>query len=175
MLPLNEWVAHLANSMEELVHHVPSLRGPGVDVIIEILEKVASVGDMGLEAKDKLDSPVPIDTNSEEKHNEGVGTSGLSIENMNNERFLQLCISHAMVFVHREMENPKTCRIFVEKKGIESLMRLLTLSSIPLSSEGMSVVVHMVAVCKAFMQQQSELLSTFSICACLKVLVVCVF
>src|SRR5882757_6600699 len=101
--------------MEELMHHVPSLRGPGVDVIIEILEKVASVGDMGLEAKDKLDSHVPMDTDSEEKHNEGVGTSGLSAGNMTNEIFLQLCISHAMVFVNQAMENSETCRIFVEK------------------------------------------------------------
>ena len=157
------------------MHHFPSLRGLGVDVIIEILEKVASVGDMGLEAKDKLDSPVPMDTDSEEKHNEGFGTSGLSVENMTNEHFLQLCISHAMVFVHRSMENPKTCRIFVEKKGIEALMRFLTLLSIPLSSEGMSVVVHMVAVCKAFTPKHLELLSTFYVCACLEVLVVCVF
>jgi len=150
LLALNEGVAHLGNSMEELMRHVPSLRGTGADVIIAILEKVASVGDMGLEAKDKLDSHVPMDTDSKEKNNEGVGTSGLSVENMTNEHFLQLCISHAMVFVHQEMENAKTCRIFVEKKGIEDLMRFLTLSSIPLSSEGMSVAVHMVVVCKAF-------------------------
>lgn len=159
LLPLNEGVAHLANSMEELMRHVPSLRGPGVDVIIEILEKVASAGDTGSEAKDRLDSPVPMDTDSEDKHNEGVGTSGLAVENMSNERFLQLCNSHAMVFVHRAMENPETCRIFVEKKGIEALMRFLTLPSIPLSSEGMSVAVHMVAVCKAFTQQHSAALA----------------
>ena len=150
LLPLNEGVAHLANSMEELMSHFPSLRGPSVDVIIEILEKFASVGDMGLEAKDKLDSRVHMDTDSEEKHIEGVGTSGLSIENMTNERFLQLCISHAMVFVHQEMENPETCRIFVEKKGIEALMSFLNISSIPLSLEGMSIVVHTVAICKEF-------------------------
>ena len=90
------------------MRHVPSLRGPGVDVIIAILEKVASMGDTGLDAKDKLDGPVPMDIDSEEKHNEGVGTSGLSVENMANERFLQLCISHAMVFVHRAMENLET-------------------------------------------------------------------
>ena len=98
------------------MRHVPSLRGPGADVIIEIPEKVASVGDMGLESKDKLDSPVPMDTDSEEKHNEGVRTSVLSVENMTNECFLQLCISHDMVLVHRTMENPETCRIFVEKR-----------------------------------------------------------
>ena len=85
---------------------------------------------------------------------------------MNNERFLQLCISLAMVFVHQEMENPETCRIFVEKKGIEALMRFLTLSSIPLSLEGMYVAMHMVAVCKAFTRQHLELLSTF-LCLCL--------
>ena len=51
-----------------------------------------------------------------------------------------------MVFVHWEMENPETCRIFVEKKGIEALMRFLTLSSIPLSSEGIFVAVDMVSI-----------------------------
>ena len=64
MLALNEGVSHLGNLMEEPMRHVPSLRGPGVDVIIAILEKVASVGDMGLEAKDKLDSPIHMDTDS---------------------------------------------------------------------------------------------------------------
>ena len=107
--------------MEEPMHHVPSLTGPGVDVIITILEKLALVGDMGLEAKDKLDSPVHMDTNSEEKHNEGIGTSELSVENMTNEHFLQLCISHAMVFVHREMENPETCRILLRKRALNPL------------------------------------------------------
>ena len=56
-----------------------------------------------------------------QKHNEGVGTSGLSVENMTNECFLQLCISHAMVFVHWEMENSETCRIFVEKRVLKPL------------------------------------------------------
>ena len=74
-----------------------------------------------------------MDTDSEEKHNEGVETSGLSVENMTNELFLQLCISHAMVFVYRGMENPENCGIFVEKKGIEALMRFLSLLIIPLS------------------------------------------
>ena len=87
LLPLTEGVAHLDNSMEELMCHVPSLRGLGVDVIIAILEKVSSVGDMGLEAKDKSDILVPMDIDSEEKHNEGIGTSGLSVENITNECF----------------------------------------------------------------------------------------
>jgi hypothetical protein len=38
----------LYNPME-LMRHVLSPRGPGVDVIIEVLEKVASVDDMGLQ------------------------------------------------------------------------------------------------------------------------------
>ena len=61
---MNEGVAHLGNLIEELMRHVPSLRGTGADVIIAILEKVASVGDMGLEAKDKLDIHVPMDIDS---------------------------------------------------------------------------------------------------------------
>ena len=41
LLPLNEGVAHLDNSMEEMMRYVPSLRGPSVNVIIEIIEKVS--------------------------------------------------------------------------------------------------------------------------------------
>ena len=41
-----------------------------------------------------------------------------------------------MPWVHQAMENIETCRMFVEKKGIESLMRLLSLPSTPLYSEG---------------------------------------
>ena len=46
-------------------------------------------------------------------------------------------------------------------------MRFLTLSSIPLSSEGMSIVLHMVVVSKAFMQQHSIALAKV-FCAHLK-------
>ena len=78
-LPFHEGVSHFGNSMEELMRHVPSLRGPGVDVIIAILEKDASMGNMGLEAKDKVDILVPMDIDSEEKHNEGVRSTSLSL------------------------------------------------------------------------------------------------
>ncbi|GLJ53784.1 hypothetical protein SUGI_1147870 [Cryptomeria japonica] len=159
LLSLNEGVAPLANAMEELMRHVPSLRGPGVDVIIEILRKVATMEIVGLESKEMKDCPVPMETDSEDKYNAGVAVTGTAAQNMTNERFLQLCISHAMVFVHRALETSDICRIFVEKKGIEALMSFLTLPGIPLSPDGMTVAVHMVAVSKVFTHQHSNVLA----------------
>ncbi|KAH9287706.1 hypothetical protein KI387_031823 [Taxus chinensis] len=167
LLSLNEGVAPLANAMEELMRHVPSLRGAGVDVIIEILKKVATMGETCLASKEIKDSPVPMETDSDDKHNAGVEITGAAVQNMTNERFLQLCISHAMVFVHRALENSESCRIFVEKEGVEALMRFLTLPGIPLSPDGMSVAVHMVAVSKVFTQQHSTVLARV-FCECLR-------
>eukprot|EP01018_Ginkgo_biloba_P030617 Gb_17424 [translate_table: standard] len=159
LLSLNEGVAPMATAMEELMRHVPSLRGPAVDVLIIILEKIASVRDTELAHKESMDGPVPMETDIEYKHNGQDRATGVAVENMSYERFVQLCISHAMVFVHRVMENPDTCRLFVEKRGIEALMKFLILPSIPLSSEGMSVVVHMVSVFKTFTQHHSAALA----------------
>ena len=42
---MNDAIVPLANAVEELLHHVSSLRSTGVDIIIEIVNKIASFGD----------------------------------------------------------------------------------------------------------------------------------
>ncbi|KAG6705129.1 hypothetical protein I3842_07G166000 [Carya illinoinensis] len=42
--PMNDAIVPLANAVEELLRHVSSLRSTGVDIIIEIVNKIASLG-----------------------------------------------------------------------------------------------------------------------------------
>ena len=67
-----------------------------------------------------------METDSENKEKEGhcciVGTSYSAIEGISDEQFIQLCVFHLMVLIHRTMENAETCRLFVEKSGIEAFV-----------------------------------------------------
>ncbi|KAB8500227.1 hypothetical protein FH972_025404 [Carpinus fangiana] len=53
------------------------------------------------------------------------------------------------------MENSETCRLFVEKSGIEALLKLLLQPSIALSFYGMSIALHSTTVFKGFTQNHS--------------------
>ncbi|KAF5740134.1 E3 ubiquitin-protein ligase UPL1 -like protein [Tripterygium wilfordii] len=55
----------------------------------------------------------------------------------------------------RTLENSETCRLFVEKSGIEALLKLLLRPSIVQSSEGMSIALHSTIVFKGFTQHHS--------------------
>nr|GFC05141.1 E3 ubiquitin-protein ligase UPL2-like [Tanacetum cinerariifolium] len=102
VLLMNDAIVPLANAVKELMRHVSSLRGTGVDLIVEIINKIALIAD------------------SKDSTSKGVS----------DEQFIQLCIFHVMVLIHRTMENAKTCRLFVEKAGIEALLKLLLRPSI---------------------------------------------
>eukprot|EP00252_Welwitschia_mirabilis_P015868 TRINITY_DN35256_c0_g1_i1.p1 TRINITY_DN35256_c0_g1~~TRINITY_DN35256_c0_g1_i1.p1 ORF type:complete len:3600 (-),score=671.44 TRINITY_DN35256_c0_g1_i1:388-11187(-) len=156
MTPLNACVTPLVVGVEELLRHAPSLKRSGVDVIIKILEIIAAMG--GMDSKDKVESPVPMEIDDDEKQSDDDKTEASS-DKPSQATFLQTCISRAIFFVHKVMENPETCRMFVEKKGIDALLRFFTLPRIPLSSEYMSIAVHMVAVWKVFTQQHSTALA----------------
>ncbi|KAI3942446.1 hypothetical protein MKW98_013098 [Papaver atlanticum] len=160
VLAMNEGVVPLANAVEELLRHVSSLRGTGVDLIIEIIDKLGAFGDDGCPgSSEKGESSNAMETDSEDKQNEGQGslvsTANSTSDGISVERFVQLCIFHVMVLVHRTMENSETCRLFVEKKGIDALMRLLLRPSIAQSSEGMSIALHSTVVFKGFTQHHS--------------------
>nr|DAD40895.1 TPA_asm: hypothetical protein HUJ06_015218 [Nelumbo nucifera] len=164
VIAMNEGVVPLANAVEELLRHVSSLRTTGVDIIIEIIDKIASLGDdtcSGLLGK--VDGSTAMETDSEEKDHEGhaclVSAMDSAADGISNERFVQLCIFHVMVLVHRTMENSEACRLFVEKKGIEALMKLLLRPSIAQSSEGMSIALHSTVVFKGFTQHHSAALA----------------
>ncbi|XP_061371769.1 E3 ubiquitin-protein ligase UPL1-like [Gastrolobium bilobum] len=162
VLAMNEAIVPLANSVEELLRHVSSLRSTGVDIVIEIMHKIASFGDgnvTGSSAKANEGKGSVMETDSEDKENEShcclLGTAESAVEGISDEQFVQLCIFHFMVLVHRTMENSETCRLFVEKSGIEALLKLLLRPTIAQSSDGMSIALHSTMVFKGFAQHHS--------------------
>ncbi|OIV97840.1 hypothetical protein TanjilG_12597 [Lupinus angustifolius] len=161
VLAMNEAIIPLANSVEELLRHVSSLRSTGVDIIIEIIHKIASFGDGNdTGSSGKADEGSAMNTDSGEKESENhycdVGTVSSSSEGISDEHFVQLCIFHLMVLVHQSMESSETCRLFVEKSGIEALLKLLLLRpTIAQSSDGMSIALHSTMVFKGFAQHHS--------------------
>ncbi|CAL0315575.1 unnamed protein product [Lupinus luteus] len=173
VLVMNEAIVPLANSVEELLRHVSSLRSTGVDIIIEIIQKIASFGDgTGTDSKGKANGGSAMETDSEVKENDGhcglVDTmANSSSEGITDDNFIQLCVFHLMVLVHRTMENSETCRLFVEKSGIEALLKLLLQPTIAQSSDGMSIALHSTMVFKGFAQHHSTPLAR-AFCSSLK-------
>ncbi|WJX34965.1 HECT-type E3 ubiquitin transferase [Trifolium repens] len=161
VLAMHEAIVPLANSVEELLRHVSSLRATGVDIIIEIIHKIASFGDdNGTGSSGKANEGSAMETDSENKGNENlcclVGSEdSAAAEGIRDEQFVQLCTFHLMVLVHRTMENAETCRLFVERSGIEALLKLLLRPAIAQSSDGMSIALHSTMVFKGFAQHHS--------------------
>ncbi|KAF9687431.1 hypothetical protein SADUNF_Sadunf02G0092800 [Salix dunnii] len=158
VLAMNEAIVPLANAVEELLRHVSSLRSTGVDLIIEIIDKIASFADSNCSSSGKVGS-TEMEMDAENKESEGhccvVGGVDSGAEGISNDQFIQLSIFHLMVLLHRTMENAETCRLFVEKSGIEFLLRLLLQPNIVQSSEGMSIALHSTMVFKGFTQHHS--------------------
>lgn len=157
---MNDAIVPLANAVEELLRHVSSLRSTGVDIIIEIVNKIASFGDGNCSGSlGKLAGGTEMEMDPEDKGSEGhcclVEKVDSTTEGINDEQFIQLCIFHLMVLVHRTMENSETCRLFVEKSGIEALLKLLLRPSIAQSFDGMSIALHSTMVFKGFTQNHS--------------------
>ncbi|KAK7301089.1 hypothetical protein RJT34_11949 [Clitoria ternatea] len=160
VLAMNEAIVPLANAVEELLRHVSSLRSTGVDIIIEIIHKITSHGEGNSTGfSGKANEGTAMETDSEDKENEGhcciAGTSSSAVEGISDEQFIQLCVFHLMVLVHRTMENAETCRLFVEKSGIEALLKLLLRPTIAQSSDGMSIALYNTMVFKGFAQHHS--------------------
>ncbi|XP_004501671.1 E3 ubiquitin-protein ligase UPL2-like isoform X2 [Cicer arietinum] len=172
VLAMNEAIVPLANAVEELLRHVSSLRSTGVDIIIEIIHKIASFGDNnGTGSSGKANEGSAMETDSADKGNENhcclVGSEDSAAEGIRDEQFVQLCIFHLMVLVHRTIENSETCRLFVEKSGIEALLKLLLRPAIAQSSDGMSIALHSTMVFKGFAQHHSTPLA-HAFCSSLK-------
>uniref|UniRef100_A0A5B6ZFI1 HECT-type E3 ubiquitin transferase n=1 Tax=Davidia involucrata TaxID=16924 RepID=A0A5B6ZFI1_DAVIN len=160
VVAMNEGIVPLANAVEELLRHVSSLRNTGVDLIIEIVNRIASIGDSNYtQSSGKVNGSTAMEMDSEDKENEGpcclVSATDSTAEGISDEQFIQVCVFHIMVLVHRTMENAETCRLFVEKSGIEALLKLLLRPSIAQSSEGMSIALHSTMVFKGFTQHHS--------------------
>ncbi|CDP00938.1 unnamed protein product [Coffea canephora] len=172
VIAMNEGIVPLANAVEELLRHVSSLRGTGVDLIIEIINRIAVLGDAKpVDSLGKSNESTAMEMDSEDKENMGpcslVDVTGSTSEGLSDEQFIQLSIFHVMVLVHRTMENSETCRLFVEKSGIEALLKLLLRPSVAQSSEGMSIALHSTMVFKSFTQHHSTPLAR-AFCSSLK-------
>ncbi|KAJ1685644.1 hypothetical protein LUZ63_017034 [Rhynchospora breviuscula] len=165
LIAMNEGVVLLANAVEELLRHQSSLRSSGVEIIIEILNKLSVMGEegerTGADPSGSSDGVADMETDMEIKPSPeghdlmgGAGT-GPGSDGITDNQFIHLCVFHAMVLVHRTMENSESCRLFVEKGGIEILLKLLLRPSITQSSEGMPIALHSTVVFKGFTQHHS--------------------
>ncbi|XP_068643121.1 E3 ubiquitin-protein ligase UPL1-like isoform X2 [Aristolochia californica] len=173
----------LSTGLDELMRHASSLRGPGVETLIEILQTISKIGSC-IEAppssSDVLGSssvPVPMETDTEEKNIVGVDDNDSSrmesseqmIDNSdalagNVESFLPEYVSNAARLLETVLQNADTCRVFIEKKGIEAVLQLFTLRLLPLSvSIGQSISIAF----KNFSPQHSAALAR-SVCAFLR-------
>jgi E3 ubiquitin-protein ligase HUWE1 len=69
---MNDAIVPLANAEEELLPHISSLRSTGVDIILEIINKINSFGDSNCAGSSgKLTGSTAMDMDSEDKGNEG--------------------------------------------------------------------------------------------------------
>ncbi|KAK4801652.1 hypothetical protein SAY86_022139 [Trapa natans] len=160
VVAMNEAIVPLANAVEELLRHVSTLRSDGVDIVVEIVDKISSFGGTtSVGTSGNVDGSMAMDMDSEDKENASscslVGSVDSIADHVSDEQFIPLSIFHVMVLVHRTMENSETCRLFVEKSGIDALLKLLLRPSIAQSSEWMSIDLHSTMVFKGFTQHHS--------------------
>ncbi|KAF8750432.1 hypothetical protein HU200_012382 [Digitaria exilis] len=149
----------LSSGLDELMRHASSLRSSGVDMFIEILNIVFKIGcseesDSHKEC-DNSSAAVPMDTDLEgaTAQSEGVpsevGCSGKMVEtaldamaSSSIELFLPECICNVARLLETVLQNTDTCRLFIEKKGIEAVLQLFKLPVMPVSvSIGQSISV----------------------------------
>ncbi|KAJ4960038.1 hypothetical protein NE237_019948 [Protea cynaroides] len=167
----------LSSGLDELLHHASSLRVPGVDMLIEILNiivRIESRVEVHSSSTDSICSStaVPMETDAEEKNllssDDGESSKMECAEHttepssdgsfMNVESFLPDCISNVSRLLETILQNADTSWIFIEKKGIEAVLQLFTLPLMPLSiSVGQSISIafknfspqHSVALARA--------------------------
>ncbi|KAF5727902.1 E3 ubiquitin-protein ligase UPL1 isoform X1 [Tripterygium wilfordii] len=137
----------LSSGLDELMRHASSLRGQGVDAVIEILNAISKVGS-GNEDPGCSSAPVPMETDSEERSQvpsedressrmdcvEQITEQSSGSSAVNIELFLPECVSNAARLLETILQNGDTCRIFVEKKGVDAVLQLMTLPLMPLSA-----------------------------------------
>lgn len=140
----------LSSGLDELLRHASSLRGPGVEMLIEILSTISSIGSVAETSSSSSEpAPVPMETDAEGGGlvSADDGNSSKTVVNseqtseppsdtsVTNIEFLADFVCNTARLLETILQNAETCRIFVEKKGVESVLQLLTLPmplSIPL-------------------------------------------
>ncbi|XP_074367519.1 E3 ubiquitin-protein ligase UPL1-like isoform X2 [Apium graveolens] len=149
----------LSSGLDELMRHASSLRVPGVEMLIEIMNAIAKLGSSSEVSHSSNDSqgcstPVLMVTDPEEQNLIQMGgdescqaesseklpepTSDALLTNI--EWFLPEYITNATRLLETILQNSDTCRIFIEKKGTEAVLQFFRLPLMPLSaSVGQSI------------------------------------
>lgn len=121
----------ISNGLDELLRHAPTLRPYGVDAVIWILDSLAKIGSgSGSSSGSGLESPstvVPMDIDKPVEKDQ-MGDASITVES-----FLPGCISNIVRLLEPIVQNSDTCRMFVEKKGVEKVLQLFDLECIPVS------------------------------------------
>ncbi|XP_078171361.1 E3 ubiquitin-protein ligase UPL1-like [Carex rostrata] len=121
----------ISNGLDELLRHAPTLRPYGVDAVIWILDSLAKIGSgSGSSSGSGSESPstvVPMDIDKPVEKDQ-MGNASITVES-----FLPGCISNIVRLLEPIVQNSDTCRMFVEKKGVEKVLQLFDLECIPVS------------------------------------------
>ncbi|KAK9673731.1 hypothetical protein RND81_12G185600 [Saponaria officinalis] len=149
--------ASLSSGLDELMRHASALRGPGVDMLVEILNTIVKLGSLGEAPSSPLDTslfpvPVPMETDSVVKTPSSITENKLPLEIplssdlppdtslANVESYLPDCLSNVARLLETILQNTDACRLFIEKKGIEIVLKMFSLPLMPVSvSVGQSV------------------------------------
>ncbi|CAD5316819.1 unnamed protein product [Arabidopsis thaliana] len=132
----------LSSGLDELLRHQSSLRTYGVDMFIEILNSILIIGS-GMEATTSKSAdvptdaaPVPMEIDVDEKSlavsDEAEPSSDTSPANI--ELFLPDCVCNVARLFETVLQNAEVCSLFVEKKGIDTVLQLFSLPLMPLST-----------------------------------------
>ncbi|KAI3496711.1 hypothetical protein L1887_39084 [Cichorium endivia] len=148
---MGETPSSLSSGLDELMRHASSLRTHGVDTLIEILKAIEKLGSGSEASSSTIEAPssssVPMETDADE--NSKIENSEKNPEPepepepiSDISSFLPDCVNNAARLLETILQNSDTCRIFVEKKGIEAVLELFTLPLMPSSvSIGQSISV----------------------------------
>ncbi|PWA88758.1 HECT domain-containing protein [Artemisia annua] len=139
----------LSSGLDELMRHNSSLRGHGVDILIEILKAIEKLGSgsevVSSTSEASSSSVVPMETDADDKSvapresGESSNTDNpekqpepsSDTSSLNTESFIFECVNNAARLLETVLQNSDTCRIFVDKKGIEAVLQLFTLPLMP--------------------------------------------
>ncbi|WOL17494.1 E3 ubiquitin-protein ligase [Canna indica] len=134
----------LSNGMDELMRHSSVLRASGVDVLIDILNALSKFGSCSDSYSDETQSSsmhVPMDLDLEEKVSCSLGKGEISetgisdrVNEISAASFLPEYIGNAARLLEPVLQNPNTINFFIDKKGIEALLKLFTMQIVPTSA-----------------------------------------
>lgn len=148
----------LSSGLDELMRHANSLRGPGIDMLIEILNTILKLGSGDEASSSSVDSipcpaPVPMEIDSDTRSLSSLDERELPKSEssdpidmssdatlVNVESYLPDCIGNACRLLETILQNSDACRLFIEKRGIEAVLQMFSLPLLPVSvSVGQSV------------------------------------